>query len=995
MKKLSLLLLLLATSLLVSASLSAQETISGLVTDKDGMTLIGVSILVKGTATGTVTDINGEYSVVVPANVSTLVFSYTGYVSKEVQLDGITTTYDVIMEEDIAELDAVVITGLATSVSRRNSANAVASIQAEQLAGVTVQSTMDGALYGKFTGAEIRANSGAPGGGMSVRLRGVTSIFGDQQPLYIIDGIFVDNRAISSGTNIVSEAAGGGNTATNQDDASNRIADIDPEDIASIDILKGASAAAIYGSRAAGGVIIITTKKGNSGETKISVSQNLGITRPIRLLGTRDWDVDLVRETFGDQEAQRFEAIPFTDYEAELYDRTGILSTTRVEVSGGDGKTSFFVGGTYKNDDGIVRNTGYEKASGRVNIGHRITDWLNIDVTSNFIDSRADRGFFNNGNTNTTIGYALAFTRPWDVLQPNEDGVYPALPRVGSNVLESVDLITNREDISRFLGGATANVRVYSNSNSNLQLVLRGGIDKYTLRTTSIFPQALSYYRNPGTLGGVSISGSTVNENTNLSAFAVHSIYTDNGLNFRTQLGVTRESFDRNTVITTATGLNGSQTNVDQAANALVEQIRTPQEDKGFFVQEEVNFKDMIIATVGLRADKSSNNGDANQLYYYPKANLAINLTEFGFLENENLDLLKVRVAYGESGRFANFDDRFDVYQPTFIGGNSGLFTSTLDGNSSVGPERQSELEAGIDVGLFQNRVSFVGTYYVKNVDDLLLQAQVPTSTGFTRKVLNAGALQNQGVELALKLVPIQNQKINWLTDIRWWKNQSQITRLDIPAFNLGGFAASLGQYRIQEGESATQIVGTYDPEDCETGDCSDLDPDGDGFRVYGNAEADFNMSWWNGITAGNFEFNFLFHWKQGGDAINLSTLLYDLGGTTWDYDDLTLDPNGMIPNGDYRTSEWFAGNAGPWIEDAGYIRLREVGAYYTIPKSVFNDVMRMKIGVSGRNILNFFDYNSYDPEVSNFGGNVLANTVEVTPFPSNKTYQFHLKLYF
>ena len=218
---------------------------------------------------------------------------------------------------------------------------------------------------------------------------------------------------------------------------------------------------------------------------------------------------------------------------------------------------------------------------------------------------------------------------------------------------------------------------------------------------------------------------------------------------------------------------------------------------------------------------------------------------------------------------------------------------------------------------------------------------------------------------------------------------------VDVDAFNEGGFAASLGQYRIQEGKSATQIVGTFNPDDCLTEDCSDFDPDGDGFRVYGNAEPDFNLSWSNSISFKGLELSFLWHWKQGGDAINLSTLLYDLGGLTWDYDDLTLDPAGETPNGDFRTSQWFAGDSGPWIEDNGYIRLREIGLYYNVPSSVFKDIADIKIGVSGRNLINIFDYNSYDPEVSNFGGNVLANAIEVTPFPAAKQINFHIKASF
>ena len=292
------------------------------------------------------------------------------------------------------------------------------------------------------------------------------------------------------------------------------------------------------------------------------------------------------------------------------------------------------------------------------------------------------------------------------------------------------------------------------------------------------------------------------------------------------------------------------------------------------------------------------------------------------------------------------------------------------------------------------NRIYFDGTYYIKTITDLLLQAQIPTSTGYTRQVLNAGALQNRGFELGLGLVPFTGE-FNWQLDFRFWKNQSEVTELDVPAFNLGGFAASLGQYRIQEGQPATQIVGTINPDDCGTPDCSDIDPDGDGFRVYGDAEADFNLSLNSGINWGNFSFSFLLHWKQGGDGVNLSTLLWDLAGLTWDYDDVTLDPDGVEANGDYRLNSWFAGNTGPWVEDAGYIRLREVGAYYRIPRSSLGDIFSLRLGVSGRNLINIFDYNSYDPEVSNFGGNVLANTVEVTPFPSVRTINFHLSAEF
>ena len=972
----------------------AQFTVTGTVTDVGGEYLIGVNIEVVGTGTGTVTDLDGNFSVLVPDDTGELRISYTGYDPVVVPVEKSRPNLSVIaLEEGDQILEQVVVTGLATTVKRSNLANSVAQISEKELTGVTSQPTLDGALYGKFRGADIRSSSGAPGGGLSVRLRGVTSIFGNQQPLFIVDGVYVDNSSVSLGTNIVTQAAGGGNTS-NQDDASNRIADISPEDVESIEILKGASAAAIYGSRAAGGVVIITTKKGRAGETSVTLSQDLGFARPIRFLGRREFTPEEAEATGGPDAAARVRSGQLLDYEREVFDNTPLLSTSRLEVSGGTEKTTYFVGASYRTENGLVENTGYDKASFRFNLGQRLNDKLDFQLSSNYINSTSDRGLFNNSNSNTTVGYALPFTYPWEDLRPDADGNFPA-GGAGSNVLETISQVTNREKVNRFLGGVTANWVLFQDDKNNLKVVGRAGVDQYTLRTTAIFPASLTYFSSPTSLGGVSVSGSTVNSNYNLAGFLVYSHYTPNDVTFRTQFGLTEERFDQNTVISTASGLNGSQTNVDQAANAALEQIRLPQKDRGVFVQQEVNLQDKVFLTAGVRADKSTNNGDANQLYYYPKAAVAINFHEFLDVAESGISNIKLRAAYGQSGRFGNFPDRFNALGGTAIGGRSGLVASGLRGNLEIGPERQAELEGGLELGLWKNRLNIDVTVYNKTITDLLLRAQVPASQGFTSQVVNGGALRNRGVEIGVNGDAVRTRRFTWSSGLNFWLNRSLVTDLAVPAFNTGGFAASLGQFRIQEGQPATQIVGTYNAAECETADCSDFDPDGDGFRVYGNAEPDFNLSWSNNLTFNAFELSFLWHWRQGGDNINLSTLLYDLGGTTWDYNDRTLDPDGELGNGPYRTSTWFAGNAGPWIEDGGYIRLREVGAYYNIGRDNFGGLASMRIGISGRNLVNIFDYNSYDPEVSNFGNNVLANNVEVTPYPSAKRFMLHLRANF
>jgi outer membrane receptor protein involved in Fe transport len=298
-----------------------------------------------------------------------------------------------------------------------------------------------------------------------------------------------------------------------------------------------------------------------------------------------------------------------------------------------------------------------------------------------------------------------------------------------------------------------------------------------------------------------------------------------------------------------------------------------------------------------------------------------------------------------------------------------------LLGNAEVGPERQEELEFGLDIGALNNKLALDVTYYIKSVEDLLLEADVPWSTGFISEVTNAAELQNKGIEIGANLQVVKNSSLEWNTRLSWWKNTAEVTKLLVPSYTTGGFADFLGQFRIQEGHSPTEIIGVA--------------PNEPGLVVYGDAEPDFQMSWFNTLTWKNFDLAFLWHWKEGGEAINLSTLLFDLGETTHDFDEISLDPAGVLGNGPYRVSQ-IGVNTGAIIEDASYIRLREIGLYYSLPDDMLKDV-GLRIGISATNLINIFDYNSYDPEISNFGSDGLSTQVEVNPFPSSKRYDFHI----
>ncbi|HVF81152.1 MAG TPA: TonB-dependent receptor, partial [Flavisolibacter sp.] len=408
--------------------------------------------------------------------------------------------------------------------------------------------------------------------------------------------------------------------------------------------------------------------------------------------------------------------------------------------------------------------------------------------------------------------------------------------------------------------------------------------------------------------------------------------------------------------------------------------------DRGFFIQEEMNFKDLVVLTLGLRGDKSSRNGDANKLYYYPKGAVAFNIHNLSSWNSASISQLKLRAAYGQSGNFAPFGAIYSPLVTAVFNGSTGSLINLVRGSDLLEPERQKELEAGIDIGFFKNRLSLEATYYKKDVENLNLQVNVPTSSGFSQAWKNVADIQNKGIELSLSAAPIVTTSFRWNSTTSFWKNKATVTRLDVPAFNTGAFGATLGTYRIEKGKSPTQIVGIGGPTD-------KIDPVS-GVALYGNGEPDFNLSSYHNLIYKNIEFSMLMHWKKGGDNINLTTLLSDIFGTSPDFDNKNLDPAGQLTNGKFRLAA-LGTTARPWVEDASYFRVRELGLSYRLPKRTFSNIADVKLGISARNLINIFNYSSYDPEASNFGANAISSNVEVTPYPSSKSFHFNVLINF
>lgn len=966
--------------LFLSQSAVAQFTVEGTVIDaQSGQALVGVNIYDPGSEQGTTTNTEGDFSLDIPAQSATLRISYVGYNQKNVEVSADNNEITIELQKSIANLDEVVVTGLASSVQRSNLANAVSTVNSEELTGTVSSPTVDNALSGKIAGVNIRSNSGAPGGGFNVQLRGISTLgAGSSQPLYIIDGIYVNNSTISNGR---FQATGA--TSAGEDNGGNRLADLNPDDIESIEVLKGPSAAAIYGQRANAGVVIITTKRGSAGSTEVTFEQNTGFSSALNLLGVASWSESKIQNFYSDPgvaaaEVQKYQQAVANgnihDYEEELYGNEGLISKTNLSISGGNSDTQFYIAGGYHGEEGIIEGTNFNRGSIRANLDHSLTDAIQITSSSNFVKTDNNRGFTGNQNgTGGSLGYALSYTPTYAQLYPNSDGEYPSNPYFADNPLSVRDNAENVEDITRFIQSIDVNADLYRGSGSALSLDLSGGFDYLNYNSKVYFPtfmQSQQAAANPGDV----IRTKEDNFNTNLQAVLVYNQDLEN-FNLSTQVGFSRYDQTQGRQQLRGRGLVTGQDNINQAqVQSVVNQSEQEVTEVGWFGQQEVNWDDKLIGTAGLRMDRSSLNFDQDEYYFFPKASLAANLTNFDFFTSDKVNQLKLRVAYGETGGVPNFGDTFRSLNGSNIGSNLGLTVSTREIDPDLKPETAEELEFGADIGVLDNRITLSATYYNKTVDNLILDLPTATSTGVTAIATNAATLKNNGIELGLNATPVQSSNLSWNTNILFWKNDSEITNLDIPSFVTGGFGVSLGNYLIQEGFSPTQIVGIPATPDQEAL-----------YTKYGNAQPDFQMSFGNTISfLKNFEFNFLFHWSEGNYNVNLLNFLTDGGGTSPDYNENPERLSQLPPEA--------------YVQEASYVKLREIGLHYTVPldfiqNTVGTAVRGIKLGASANNVWMWTPYNGYDPEVSTFGTQSINQSVSVAPYPTSRKVMFSIKL--
>jgi len=975
-----------------------QSIISGRITSSKGELLSGVNVRINGTTNGTTTDTAGMYHLKLTGKDNLLIFTYIGYKSQQMKV-GTSKKIDVILEPDGQALSEVVITsGLATNVKRSNAANAVASLSAARLTGTVTPSTLDGAFSGKIVGATITQMSGAPGGGVSMQLRGISSITGSSQPLFIMDGVILNNSSFDAGRG-TNAFTGANSIAKGQDNLANRLADINAEDIESVEVLKGSSAAAIYGTLANAGVVIITTKKGFNGPTKITFSQDIAAISATKLLNYGTWDVTKIKPFYSDTAQQNSEITAYLhakatgqiyDYPKEIYGRAALGTYSQLGISGGSANTRFYISGGYNNEDGITKNTGFKRGTLRANISHTINERWDLQFNSNYINNVTNRGWENNDNNGVDIGTNLTSLPDYAQIHRNADGTYPVNPYYAENPFHVIDDFINRETTNRFIESFVTNYTIIKKSRHHLKASFQGGID-YLLTEAELYApdDAQSQINAVSGYPGASRFTNDRNINSNFQLALVNSLYSNDFTN-TTSAGLVR--FNQNLAINAVQG-EGLETGQINPVNAAVRSNYSYSQElinTGAFLQHEINWKDQVIATAALRIDKNTTNTAYNTFYPFPKAALAANLSKFDFWNINAIDQFKLRVAYGETGGPAAFGSNFSQLNPTVYHNELGITAPINLGNDKIKYEIASEIEYGADMGFFHNLITLELTLYNKKVKNLLQPFTLAPSVGYASITgYPIGDLVNKGLELSLGATPVNNPDFKWNTILNYWYNRSLITRLVIPPSAAGpNLGALYGFNELRVGQSPTEFVGTP------------VKPDGT-LTKYGDAQPKFQLSSYNKINfLKNFDLSFLLHWSYKSYVSNFTRFQQDEGGQSADWMVPThFDASGnsipgpAIPTGLARQQGL---TAAYFIESASYLKLREIALNYTIDKyklqQMFgNHIKGMRLGISGNNLLTITKYTGLDPEVSAFGQTSVGSNYDIVSAPYTKRILFHL----
>jgi TonB-linked SusC/RagA family outer membrane protein len=964
--------------------------ITGLVVDATNRTpLDAAAVLITGTTVGMSTTDSGTFTVRVPPDARSLTVRRIGYVAQTVAITAGQTEYVIALQRDVLHLEAQVVTGVATTISSQSAANDVAVVDAVAL-DRTPSPTIENGIQGKIPGATIsQQNGGAPGGGLQVQIRGITSINATAAPLYVVDGVLVNNETLENGINAI-EATG--STVGNggyagpyfQDLSSNRIADLNPEDIETIEVLKGASASAIYGAKASSGVIVITTKRGTAGKPRWTFSQKVGHFSRSNSLDIRTFPNLASAEAWGTafSYAPAFVAANYAgpqDYQAQLFGNSQASYETDLSVSGTLNQTQYFVSALSKYDNGALINSGYNKQSARTNVTQQFVDAVSATVNLSYTHSLTRRGFTGNDNVGGSPYTVFTYTPQFVNLDhQNADGTWAHNPFGPANPFADAVEMQTPGEIQRFIGGGNIDWTAFNSDRQSLKLRFIGGADLTSQRDQLYAPPTLQVEQSvPTGLPGVATLQEVQTTFLNYSINVIHHYNLPSVFDAVTSIGFVRERRENNG--TDAVGQN-LLTGVNAPTAGTVTSVYYSHDaarDQSLYAQEQIlTLRDRLALTAGLTAERTTNDGNINKFYFFPRYSASYRVPLLpGFL-----DEVKLRAAYGQAGTEPTYGVRYTPFNTQLVSGANGIAPNELQGNSRIRPEAETEIEIGFDATLFRSRAQLSLTAYQKRIQNLLLQALVAPSETFNSVWFNGGEFTNQGIELSLTAAPVQTRDgFNWVTTASFYRNYSVVNSIPVPPFEAGVpiFDALFGGAYIQPGRSVSEVVNP-----------GALGANGVPIQ-FGDFQPSFTASLSEELTFKSLHLYGLLDWRRGGTVLNLTNFLFDFGGPRL-LQDTALQTT--------RTNKYLAGNYAAYGEPATFVKLRELTLSYTLPSRWIDlvsghRVASARLSLTGRNLLAWYPYTGLDPEVSLFGSANIMTSVDVTPYPPSRSYFLSLDL--
>ena len=987
-------------------TVSSTKKISGVVKDETGEPVIGANVVVKGTTNGTVTDMNGRYSLEVPEG-GVLQISYIGYNTQEVKV-GSGDVVNVSLREDSEALDEVVVIGYGT-VKKSDLTGAVGSVQMKDVSQVGITSA-DRALQGQIAGVQVNARTGQPGESMMIRVRGSNSLAGGNEPLYVIDGMPVEKMN----------------------------SDINPEDILSMEVLKDASSTAIYGSRGANGVVMITTKRGRTGDTVLEYNGYVGVSslrKKLDLLGKDDYIamVNEVSQNDGNGIAitpEQAAMLPNNDWQDLAY-QTALTHSHQVSVSGGTDKTKLYSSLNYMNQEGIIKGSDYNRFALRINGDQKLARNLSLNASIAY-----SYGTQNTANSNADGWGAIAYTAM--VMAPiqeirDADGKYTnfsGTPWGGTNPVGMAELYKDKTVNSRLL----ANMSLIYEIIDGLTFRVNAGAEVNAGSSDRYIPIGLS--------AGGKLDGDASKSKSNYYTIINENILTyDKRFNKNHALnlmgGVTFQTYQYNDLGGSGTGF---LRDVYETNNLGVASTPgTPSSGysdyrmASFLGRANYNLMERYLLTVTARYDGSSKFSKNHKFAFFPSAALAWRLSEENFMQDIDwLSNLKLRASIGQTGNqsispYQTFA-RLGTSGPIFGDGKDIGFGLSSMANDDLKWETTTQTDIGVDFGFFSNRLNIGFDYYWKQTRDLLYNATLPPSSGYSSMLRNLGRIDNKGFEISINTINMKG-KVNWTTNLNITSNRSivkdlgsdvygnKIQRIDAPIGGGNWFPLFVGKAPFQL--YGYEIEGIYQTDEearlngeatKKAGDYRYKDTDGKAGITTGdktiiaNTQPKFTFGLTNIINWNNFELSFLLIGSVGGDIVNeFNKSITNIGGTwnirkdVWENHWTPENPNAKYARASVATKDYlaFGDPSSVWVENGSYLRFKDIKLAYTLPSQWFAGSRKPNISVylSGQNLITITSYSHYDPEAS--WTSSAVNGWDRGVYPSAKSFTLGLQVKF